>query len=69
LGVEVVHGRDRGMVQFRQSLGFSTKPLAGLLIAETPRRQNFDGDIPSQVLVAGPVDVAHPTGTDFSTMR
>ncbi len=62
--LEAVDGRDVGMIERRQEIGFAREARQALGIAGEERRQNLERDVARQLAVAGAVDFAHPAGAD-----
>ena len=63
-GLEPVDGRDVGVVECRQEIGFPREARQALRVASEERRQNLERDVARQLAVAGAVDFAHPAGAD-----
>ncbi len=63
-GLEPVDGRDVGVVECRQEIGFPREARQALRVASEERRQNLERDVARQLAVAGAVNFAHPAGAD-----
>ena len=63
--VEIVDRGDVRVVQPGQRLRFTPEPPPCRVVAERAGRQHFEGDVAIEVLVAGAVDLAHPTGAEL----
>ena len=64
-GVKIVDRGDIGVVELGEGHGFPAEALSRLLIGKSPGRQDFQGDVPFQAFVSGPIDNAHAAGPDF----
>lgn len=65
LGVEVMHGRDVWMVEPGERQRFPLEAAAGRIVVKRVGRQDFDGDIAIEMLVAGAIDDPHAAGADL----
>jgi hypothetical protein len=61
---DVVDRADVGVLQGRHCLRFTLESLAGSNRIGDMRRQQLDGHVPGQSLIARLVDLAHATRTD-----
>ena len=64
--VDLVDDADRGMGERGGGLRFAAQPALALGVVPRPRRQDLEGDLPSQAGVGGAVDDAHPTLADLA---
>jgi hypothetical protein len=62
--VEVVNGRDVGMIEPRQRQRFLLESGAAFVVGEAAVRQQLECDVAIETLVARPVHDAHPAGAD-----
>lgn len=64
-GVEIEDSLDVGMIELRERERFTPELLAGVLVVETSRRQELDGDVALETRIPGEIDVPHPARTDL----
>ena len=62
--LKTVDRGDIGMVQDGQELGLPLEPGHSLLVLGKGSRKDLDGDVATEVLVNGPIDLAHPACAD-----
>ncbi len=65
--LESVDGGDVGVIQGREDFRFTLKPREPIDIFRHCLRQDFDGDVPLQIRVCGPIHFAHPAGADLAS--
>ena len=64
IGIEVVNGRDVRVIEPRQRQRFLLESGAALVVGEAAVRQQLEGDVAIETLVARPIHDAHPAGAD-----
>jgi hypothetical protein len=60
-----VDGADVRMIQSRSGPGFSLKSFPSTGIVEVVFGQEFQGNVPAQASVLGPVHNTHPSSAEF----
>ena len=65
LGVEVVDRRDVGVIEPGQGYRFLAEARPCLVIGKRSGGKDFDGDVPVQAFVPGPIDDSHSPGADL----
>jgi hypothetical protein len=60
----VEDGGDVWMIERREDLRFALKPREAIRIVRQRGREDFDGDVATELRIARAIDLAHPAGAD-----
>jgi len=60
-----VYRGDIGMVQDSKELSLPLEPGHSLLVLGEGRRKNLYGDVATEILINGPINLAHPACADW----